>query len=100
GEVAHRVYRHEAPQLRLDLLDDHGRAGGHHGDAREALLAVDLGYGEALDVVAAAGEQADHAGEYAGLVVHEHGDGVLLDGAAAAAHVGLLQGRPPPRRAA
>ena len=37
---------------------------------------VGLGDGEALDVVAAAGEQADHAGEDARLVVDQHRDGV------------------------
>jgi hypothetical protein len=61
--------------------------------------AINLGYVKAIDVVTTAGKQADHVGEDAGLVVHEHGDGVLLD-SAGAAHVGLLRGRPPPRRAA
>ena len=44
------------------------------------LLGVDLGYRQALDVVAAAGEQADDAGQDARLVVDQDGDRVLFDG--------------------
>src|SRR5690606_14488923 len=53
--------------------------GGHHGDAREALARIDLGDGQALDVVAAPGKQADDARQHAGLVVHQHRDGALFD---------------------
>src|SRR5581483_7624370 len=35
AEIAYRMDGHEARQLRLDLLDDHRRAGGHDGDARQ-----------------------------------------------------------------
>ena len=40
---------------------------------------IDLGDGQAFDVVAASGEQADDPGEDAGLVVDQNGDGVLFD---------------------
>ncbi len=66
GEVGDAVHRHQALQLVLDLLDDHRRAGGHDGDAREVLRGIDLGHRQALDVVAAAREQADDAGEDTG----------------------------------
>jgi hypothetical protein len=52
--VDHAIDRHHAVELVLDLLDHHGRAGGDDGDAGEMLLALGLGDGEALDVVAAA----------------------------------------------
>src|SRR3546814_1663267 len=39
---------------------------------------VDLGYREALDVVATPGKQPDHAGQDTRLVGHEHGDGMPL----------------------
>src|SRR5262249_16333820 len=76
GEVADLVDRHQAVELVLDLLDDHRRARGDHGDARQLGLGVDLGHGQAFDVVAAAGEQADNASEHAGFLVHQHRDGV------------------------
>ena len=76
------MHRHEPQQLRLDLFDDHRRAGGDDGDAREVVDAVGLGDGQALDVVAAAREQADDTRQNAGLVVYENRDGVFLDGAA------------------
>src|SRR6185437_3428251 len=89
GQIAHGMDRHEARELRLDLLDDHRRARGHDRDARARIAVVDLGHSQAFDVVAAAGEQSDDPGQYAGLVVDEHGDGMLLDGA----HDGLQIGR-------
>jgi hypothetical protein len=55
-----------------------GVPGGDDGDAARVALVVRLGHGEALDVVAAAREEADHAGEHAGLVVDEDGEGVAL----------------------
>ena len=42
-----------------------------------AAVGVDRGDGQAVDVVAAAGEQPDDARQDAGLVVHQHGDGAL-----------------------
>ena len=71
GEIAHPVHRHQPVELRLDLIDDHRRAGGDDGDARDVAAGIDLGDGEALDVVAAPGEQADHPGEDARLVVDQ-----------------------------
>ncbi len=76
GEIAHAMDRHQPVELRLDLLDHHRRAAGDDGDAREVLLGVGLRHGQALDVVAAAREQADHARQDAGLVVDQDGDGV------------------------
>src|SRR6185437_7614405 len=76
--VDHAVDRHHAVELVLDLLDHHRGSRGDDGDAREMLLALGLRHREALDVVAAAGEQADHAREHAGLVRHEHRERVRL----------------------
>src|SRR3546814_7793027 len=68
-EVAHPVHRHQAIELRLDLLEDLRRAGGHDGDAREALARIDLGDSEALDVVAAPGERSEeHTSELQSLM--------------------------------
>src|SRR3546814_12824473 len=39
-EVAHPVHRHQAIELRLDLLADLRRAGGHDGDARDRTSGV------------------------------------------------------------
>ena len=55
-----------------DLLDRLGRAGSHDRDARKMLGMRDLGDRQALDVIAAAGKQADDAGENAGLVIDQH----------------------------
>src|SRR5262249_47809725 len=77
--VDHAVHRHEPIELALDLLDHHGRAAGHDGDARKMLLVLGFGDGERFDVVAAPGEQADHPRQYAGLVVDQHRQGVGLD---------------------
>ena len=50
------------------------RAGGDDVDARAAALVIDRRDGQAVDVVAAAGEQADDARQDAGLVVHQDRD--------------------------
>ncbi len=71
--------RHQPLELMLDLLDHHGRTRGDDGDAREMRLVLGLRHGERVDIVAAAGEQADDAGKHAGLVVDEHGHGVPLE---------------------
>ena len=82
GQVDDRMDWHKPIKLTLDLLDDHGRAGGDDGDARQMRLMFGLRHGERLDVVAAAREQADDARKHSGLVVHEHahrmGLGLLL----------------------
>jgi hypothetical protein len=65
GQVMDLVHGHDAAQLRLDLLDHRGRAARHDGDARAVAQMVDLGHGQAVDVVAAAGKQADDAGQHA-----------------------------------
>ena len=80
GQVAHPVDRHQPVELVLDLLDDHAGAAGHDGDARHLLLGIDLGHGQAFDVVATAGEQADDTGQNARLVIDQDGDRVLFDG--------------------
>ena len=62
-----------------------GRAAGDDGDAAGVGVAVGLGDRQALDVVAAGGEQADDAVQDARLVVHEDGErrqGLGLDGVA------------------
>src|SRR5208282_3553476 len=66
-------------ELILDLLDHHRRAAGDDGDARQVLLVLGLGDGERVDVVAAAGEQPDHARQHARLVVDEHTERARLD---------------------
>ena len=78
-EIGHRMHRNHAVELVLDLLDHRRCAAGHDGDARDVLFMLRLGDGERLDVVAAAREQADDAGEHAGLVVDDDGEGVGLD---------------------
>ena len=71
GEVGDRMDRHQALKLVLDLGQHHRRAGGHDGDPRQVLGVLGLRDGQALDVVAAAGEQADDPGQHARLVVDE-----------------------------
>ena len=73
------VDRHQAAKLRLDLFDDHFRAGRDDGDARQAFFDVDLGHGQAFDVVAAPGKQADDAGQTPGFVVDQHGNGMEVN---------------------
>ena len=67
----HLVNRHDTAQLRLDLLDHLRGAGGDHGDAAEVSGVIDFGDGQAFDVVAAAGEQADDTGQNAGFVFNQ-----------------------------
>ena len=55
-----------------------GRAGGDDGDPRQMRLVRDLSNGQALDVIAAAREHADHPREHAGLVVDQNREGVGL----------------------
>ncbi len=81
GEVGDAVDRHQAVELRLDLLDHHLGARRHDVDAAAAALVVDRRHGQAVDVVAAAGEQPDDAGEHAGLVLDQDGDGCGTIGA-------------------
>ena len=78
GQIGDLVDRHELVEQRLDLLDHLRGAGGHDVDPRAAARAVDLRYGQAVDVVAAAREQADHPGQHARLVVDQDGDRVAL----------------------
>ena len=68
--------RHEAVELRLDLLDHHGRARGDDGDAGGVFRLVHLGHGQALDIVATAREQPDDARKHTRLIVHKHGNGM------------------------
>src|SRR4051812_18749242 len=67
-QVGHAMHRYEAIELRLDLLDDHFRAGRHDVDPRAGPAAFHRRHCEAVDVIAAAGEQADDAGQDARLV--------------------------------
>ena len=52
------------------------------------LLVLGLGHGQALDIVAAPGEQPDHARQNARLVVDQHGERVALDALASTARAG------------
>src|SRR5689334_3290992 len=78
-QIGHRMDRDEALELALDLLQHHRRAAGDDGDARDVRLVLGLRHGEGFDVVAAAGEQADDAGEDSRLVVDDDREGVSLD---------------------
>ena len=51
------------------------RAAGDDGDAAGVRVAVGLGHRQAVDVVAARGEQPDHPVQHPRLVVHQHGEG-------------------------
>jgi len=73
------MHRDQTPKLRLDLFDHRRRAACHHRDSRPVALVVDLGHGQAFDVVAPSRKQADHAGQNARFVVDEHGKRMGLD---------------------
>ena len=53
----------DTTQLRLDLLDHLRRTGGDDGDTAQMPGVIDLGHGEAFDVVTTAREQPDHTGQ-------------------------------------
>ena len=67
GQVGDPVHRHQPVELRLDLLDHHAGAGGDDVDAAARAGGIDRGDGQAVDIVAAAGEQPDDPREDAGL---------------------------------
>ena len=71
-QIDDAVNRHDALELRLDLLQHLRRAARDDGDARQMRLMLGLRDRQALDIVAAAGEQADDAGKHARLVVDEN----------------------------
>ena len=73
-KIGNLVHRHQPVELRLDLLDHHFGARGDDVDAAAAALVLNRGHRQALDVVAAAGEQADDARQHAGLVFDENRD--------------------------
>ncbi len=79
GEVGDLVHRHEPFELMMDLLDRLRRARGDDGDARADARHAPLRHGEALDIVAAAREQADDPRQHARLVVDEHGKRMRFD---------------------
>src|SRR5262245_2970338 len=72
GHIDNVMHRNEPVQLILDLLDHHRRAGGYDRDQREMLPVLGLRHGQRLDIVAAAGKQADHACKHAGLVINQY----------------------------
>ncbi|MNY49006.1 hypothetical protein D3C86_1843900 [compost metagenome] len=72
GEIDDPVDRNQPLELVLDLVEHVRRAAGDDGDAREMRLMFRFRNGQALDVVASAGEQADDPGENARLVVDEN----------------------------
>ncbi len=53
----------------MDLVDHRRRAVGDDGDPADRVVLGDVGHGQAVDVVAARGEQAGDLGEDARLVV-------------------------------
>jgi hypothetical protein len=79
GQVADPAHRDQAFQLGADLVQHLRRPRGDDGDPRQVAFHVDLGDGEAFDVVAASGEQADDPGQHARLVVHQHREDALFD---------------------
>ncbi len=78
-QIRHRMNRHQALELALDLLQHHRGAAGDDGDARDMGFVLGLRDGQGFDVVAAPGEQADDPGEDARLVVDDNRQGVRLD---------------------
>ncbi len=66
------MHRHQSVELVLDLLDHHRRAGGDDGNKRQVLGVLGFRHRQRVDIVAAAGEQADDAREHARLVVDQH----------------------------
>ena len=68
-QVGDFVDGNKAVELRLDLFDDHGRAAGDHVDAALVAVGIDGCHGQAIDIIASAGKQADDAREHAGLVL-------------------------------
>ena len=75
-EIDHAMHVDQPFQLALDLRQHHGRARRDDGEAREVLLVLGLRHGEAVDVVAAAREQAGDARQHARLVVDQDGERV------------------------
>jgi hypothetical protein len=59
-------------------IDGRGRARGDDGDARPALDVGDLCDGQAFDIITAPRKQADDAGEYARLIINQHGKRMAL----------------------
>ena len=91
GELGDRDHRDQLVELLHDLVQRGGLDVDHDGDAAEALV-VGGRDGQAEDVVAAAGEQPGHPGEHPGLVLHQHGEGVV----ALVGPVDAVIIRPPP----
>ena len=78
GEIDDLPHGHQTAQLRLDLADDHGRAGSHQRDAREFIFAIDFIDRQTFDVIAAAGKHAGNAGQHAGFVIDQNGEAMGL----------------------
>ena len=80
SEVGDAVHRHQSIELIADLRQHHRGAGRDDGEAREASCFVRLGDGQALDIVAAPGEERSDARQHARLVVDQDGKCVPLAG--------------------
>ena len=80
GEVADALYGDDLAELCFDLFENIGCSAGHDGDAGILFFVVGFGDGEAFDVIAAAGKQADDAREDAGLIVANDRKCVGFDG--------------------
>ncbi len=85
--VAHLARRNHLGELGADLVEHVVGAGRHDGDAARMRPPVGLGDREALDVVAARGEQADHAVQHARLVIHQDREGGAVDRLGRVVHV-------------
>src|SRR5271163_501860 len=79
GQIVDLAHRHEARKLRLDLFDDHPRPRGDHGDPRQTVGTIDLGDGQAVDIITAPGEETDNTRQNARLVVDQDRNRVALD---------------------
>ena len=75
AQIRQAMHWHQAVELGLDLLDHHLGSGSDDVDAAARAGFVHRGHGEAVDVVAPAGEQPDDAGQDASLVLHQDRDG-------------------------
>ena len=79
GPVGDLAHRHDAVELRLDLLDHRRGARGDDSDARRARRRIHFGHRQAFDIVAAPGKQPNDTRQHTGLIVYQHRDGVAFD---------------------
>ena len=78
GQVGDPVDRDQPLELGADLVDHRRRPVGDDGDPAERVAFRDVGHGQAVDVVAAGGEQPGDLGKDPGLVVDHDGQDVAF----------------------